>query len=48
MLVVVGRIDEVAARVDESRDDSLCVFKRRSVAPGLTEHARAEGEFGDF
>jgi hypothetical protein len=42
VLVVVGGIDEVSARIGVGCENSLDVFRRSAVAPGLTEHACAE------
>ena len=48
MLVVIGGIDEVAARVGESFVNPLRLFRRGAVTPCLTEHPCAERELGDF
>jgi hypothetical protein len=48
VLVIIGRVDKVAACVGESGDDAPDLFRGRTIAPGLTEHTRAERKLGYF
>jgi hypothetical protein len=48
VLIIVGRVDKVAACVGESGDDAPDFFRGRTIAPGLTEHTRAERKLGYF
>src|SRR6202140_4722522 len=48
VLIIVGYVDKVAACVGESGDDARDFFRGRTVAPGLTEHTRAERELRYF
>src|ERR1700686_4642476 len=48
VLVVVGSVDEVAARVGESLDDPLRLFRRGALTLCLTKHASPVRELGEF